>query len=165
MTVRAAWLFLDLKQLNQLTKTQSTDGSMDRAALEELAAKVKGYHGQITCFEGQTVHIVSGCMRSLVLSAIPVVGDLTRGLSGAPVVSAYQMFQDILGDFASMQVLPFDELAGSRFETLRQQRIRIHTMDLRIASVALVRGFKVLTRNLVDFDKVPGLAAEDWTRA
>lgn len=90
---------------------------------------------------------------------------LNRARTMPGVVSAYQMFQDILADFASMQVLPFDELAGSRFETLRQQRIRIGTMDLRIASIALVRGFKVLTRNLVDFDKVPGLAAEDWTRA
>lgn len=90
---------------------------------------------------------------------------LNRARTMPGVVSAYQMFQDILADFASMQVLPFDELAGSRFETLRQQRIRIGTMDLRIASVALVRGFKLLTRNLVDFDKVPGLAPEDWTRA
>jgi tRNA(fMet)-specific endonuclease VapC len=74
------------------------------------------------------------------------------------------MFQDILKDFTTMQVLPFDDAAGSRFETLRQQRVRIGTMDLRIASIALERGHTVLTRNLVDFEKVPGLAAEDWTR-
>jgi tRNA(fMet)-specific endonuclease VapC len=74
------------------------------------------------------------------------------------------MFQDILADFVAMQVLPFDDLAGSQFEAIRRQRVRIGTMDLRIASIALARGFTVLTRNLVDFERVPGLAAEDWTR-
>jgi tRNA(fMet)-specific endonuclease VapC len=89
---------------------------------------------------------------------------LNRARMMPGVVSAYQMFQDILGDFASMQVLPFDEDAGNRFEMLRHQRVRIGTMDLRIASIALARGYTVLTQNLVDFEKVPGLAAEDWTR-
>jgi tRNA(fMet)-specific endonuclease VapC len=36
-------------------------------------------------------------------------------------------------------------------------------MDLRIAAVALTRNMSVLTRNLVDFERVPGLTVEDWT--
>jgi predicted nucleic acid-binding protein len=36
-------------------------------------------------------------------------------------------------------------------------------MDLRIGAVALVRGFTVLTRNIVYFEKIPGLRVEDWT--
>ena len=59
---------------------------------------------------------------------------------------------------------PTNSADEPEFETLRQQRVRIGTMDLRIASIALARGYTVLTRNLVDFEKVPGLAAEDWTR-
>jgi hypothetical protein len=74
VTVRATWLFLDTKQVNQLTRGQ-TKGGIDRAALDDLAAKVKGYQGQISCFDGQTVHVVSGRCRSVVLSAIPVVGS------------------------------------------------------------------------------------------
>ena len=89
---------------------------------------------------------------------------LNRARTMTGVVSAYRMFQDILTDFAAMQVLPFDDDSGERFEALRRQRVRIGTMDLRIASIALAKGFTVVTRNLVDFEKVPDLAAEDWTR-
>jgi len=56
-----------------------------------------------------------------------------RTITGA--VSAYQMFQDILADFVAMQVLPFDDVTGNQFESLRRQRVRIGTMDLRIASI------------------------------
>ena len=46
---------------------------------------------------------------------------------------------------------------------MRRQRIRIGTMDLRIAATALANGMTVLTRNIVDFGRVPNLTVEDWT--
>jgi tRNA(fMet)-specific endonuclease VapC len=73
------------------------------------------------------------------------------------------MFENILADFAAMQVLPFDEHAAAMFESLRKQRVRIGTLDLRIASIALVRDCTLLSRNLVHLRKVPGLKLEDWT--
>jgi tRNA(fMet)-specific endonuclease VapC len=36
-------------------------------------------------------------------------------------------------------------------------------MDLKTAAITLVHNVTLLTRNLVDFWKVPGLKAEDWT--
>jgi tRNA(fMet)-specific endonuclease VapC len=36
-------------------------------------------------------------------------------------------------------------------------------MDLRIAATALVEKLTVLTRNTIDFLKVPGVVVEDWT--
>jgi tRNA(fMet)-specific endonuclease VapC len=42
-------------------------------------------------------------------------------------------------------------------------KIRIGTMDLKIAAIALAHGATLLSRNLVDFKKVPGLTVEDWT--
>ncbi len=66
-------------------------------------------------------------------------------------------------DFASMQVLPFDDAAAQVFESLRKQGVRVGTMDLRIAATAIARGYTLLSRNLVDFERVPGLRVEDWT--
>jgi tRNA(fMet)-specific endonuclease VapC len=76
---------------------------------------------------------------------------------------AYQMFEQILLDFAVSQVAPFDTASSKVFDQLRQKSVRIATMDLRIAAICLSRKFVLLTRNAVDFRKVPGLVIEDWT--
>ena len=73
------------------------------------------------------------------------------------------MLHQILVDFSVAQVLTFDEAAAQTFEELRTQRVRVGTMDLRIASIALSRDFTVWTRNMVDFQQIPGLRVEDWT--
>lgn len=62
-----------------------------------------------------------------------------------------------------MQVLPFDAAAAAEFASLRARKVRIGTMDLRIAAIAVTRNLTVLTRNSRDFTQVPGLKVEDWT--
>jgi tRNA(fMet)-specific endonuclease VapC len=81
------------------------------------------------------------------------------------IVRAYRQFELILMDFNGWSIAPFDAQAAEEFVTLRRQRVRIGTMDLRIASIALVGDHTVLTRNVVDFGQVPGLKVEDWTVA
>jgi tRNA(fMet)-specific endonuclease VapC len=49
------------------------------------------------------------------------------------------------------------------FDDLQAQRVRVATMDLRIAAIALSRGLVLLTRNSRDFARVPALVTEDWT--
>lgn len=88
---------------------------------------------------------------------------LSRAKTKQSVVRAYDKLRKILVDFAALQVLPFDEAAADVFEAMREQRVRVGTMDLRIAATVLARNYTVLTRNLVDFQKVPGLRVEDWT--
>ena len=80
------------------------------------------------------------------------------------VVRGYERLQRVLSNFSEAQVIPFDSAAASAFDALRDQRVRIGTMDLRIASIALAHDMTVLSRNLVDFSRVPGLTVEDWTR-
>ncbi len=65
--------------------------------------------------------------------------------------------------FLKINVLSFTEQAQERFGVLRPQCPRLRTMDLRITSVALVSGAVLLSRNLRDSGRIPGLAVEDWT--
>ena len=59
--------------------------------------------------------------------------------------------------------MSFDAAAADRFDSLRAARVHVGTLDLRIAAIALANDKTVLTRNVRDFRKVPGLRVEDWT--
>lgn len=62
-------------------------------------------------------------------------------------------------------MLDFDEPAAAQFGQLRRARIRLGSMDLKIAAIALSQEALLLSRNLRDFQRVPGLRVEDWTQA
>ncbi len=79
------------------------------------------------------------------------------------VVSAYALLRTHIETFRDFLILPFDRAASDRFEGLRRARLGVGTKDLRIAAICLVRDATLLTRNLGDFNKVPGLRAEDWS--
>jgi tRNA(fMet)-specific endonuclease VapC len=79
-------------------------------------------------------------------------------------IAAYRRLHALFSFFGSIPVLDFDEVAATRFVQLRRSRLRIGSMDLKIAAIALSRGVLLLSRNLTDFQRVPGLQVEDWTR-
>lgn len=83
--------------------------------------------------------------------------------SSREVVRGYGMFARLLQDFVTAPVVTFDDDAAAMFDRLLAQRVRVATMDLRIAAIALSRGMVLVTRNSRDFGKVPGLQIEDWT--
>jgi tRNA(fMet)-specific endonuclease VapC len=88
---------------------------------------------------------------------------LAQAKTPADVIRGYGMFDRVLSAFAAALVLPFNAQASVVFDSLVAQRVRIATMDLRIASIALSQGLTLLTRNSRDFGKVPGLVIENWT--
>jgi tRNA(fMet)-specific endonuclease VapC len=88
---------------------------------------------------------------------------LTRARTSADLIRGYAMLARLLSDYSAVAVLPFDTPAAAVFDGLLTQRIRIGTMDLRIASIALSCNLTLLTRNLRDFQQVPGLVTENWT--
>lgn len=69
----------------------------------------------------------------------------------------------LLRDYCSIAVLDFDNDAVAEFRRLRATKTRVGTMDLKIAAVVLANNAILLTRNMTDFGKVPGLQAEDWS--
>ena len=61
---------------------------------------------------------------------------LNRAGTPSDVIRGYTLFLEILGAFSASPVLPFDTAASTTFTALVNLRIRVATMDLRIASIA-----------------------------
>ncbi len=75
----------------------------------------------------------------------------------------YEWLTETIRFLNAFEVLQYTVEAQQTFVRLRSERVRIGTRDLRIASIALVHGGIVLTRNRKDFAQVPGLVIEDWS--
>jgi tRNA(fMet)-specific endonuclease VapC len=78
-------------------------------------------------------------------------------------IVAYRQLHMLFVFFSNIPILDFDELAAVQFSKLRRGRVRLGTMDLKIAAIALSQGVLLLSRNLTDFRQVPELWVEDWT--
>ncbi len=70
---------------------------------------------------------------------------------------------DLLSD---VKVLDFDQACAEAFGQVRgrllQQGILVPTVDLMIASVALVHNLILVTNNTAGFRNIPGLTLDDW---
>jgi tRNA(fMet)-specific endonuclease VapC len=88
---------------------------------------------------------------------------LNRSRTEKRIVEGYAELENIQRYFCDMRILSFSHNAQDRFNDLRGRGIRIGTMDLRIACIALEADSTLLSRNLRDFRQVPGLVVEDWT--
>ncbi len=78
-------------------------------------------------------------------------------------MAAYGRLNRMRDYYCVTPVLPFDEGALAQFQRLWLLRLRVGTMDLKIAATALADNAILVTRNTTDFAKVPGLKLEDWS--
>ncbi len=88
---------------------------------------------------------------------------INRAGTSRDIVRGYALLLEILQGFSTATILPFDAQAIAIFDEWRRQKVRVSTMDLRIAAIARSRNLVLLTRNVSDFSKVPELLKEDWT--
>lgn len=79
-------------------------------------------------------------------------------------VTAAARLRAALDDFSKREVLDFTPAAADQFRRLKADRVRIGTPDLRIAAIVKSLDATLVTRNLSDFRRVPGLKADDWSR-
>lgn len=79
-----------------------------------------------------------------------------------PQIHGYREFQHSLEILMELTLLPFDEPAAEIARRLKKELPRLGTQDLKIAAICLAHDGMVLTRNLVDFHKIPGLRVENW---
>jgi tRNA(fMet)-specific endonuclease VapC len=79
------------------------------------------------------------------------------------VARAYLSFTETVHWLRKLDVLTYSEPAVIRYGLLRKQNLGVRGYDLRIAAIALEAGATVVTKNHVDFSRIPGLTIADWS--
>ena len=79
-------------------------------------------------------------------------------------IAYYDKLIEFIRFFNTWTILPLQASAVQVFHDLQKAKVRIPTTDLKIAAITLDHGALLLTRNAIDFQRVPGLHFEDWTR-
>ena len=87
---------------------------------------------------------------------------ISRFPQPARQVSAYLELAALARFFAQWIIVDFDEAAAARFEELRAAKMRVGSMDLKAACVALCHDALLLSANERDYKQVPGLRFENW---
>jgi tRNA(fMet)-specific endonuclease VapC len=77
-------------------------------------------------------------------------------------VIGYRELAQLFEFYQEFEIILFDEAAARRFDDLRNQRLRLGTMDVKIAAIALANNALLLSANRRDFERVPGLRVENW---
>ena len=99
----------------------------------------------------------------LVISSI-TLAELQYGVEAS---AAYERnIKALQGLLAIVDVVPFDDTAAVHYGKicahLRQKGTPIGTMDMLIAAHARSLGIPVVTNNVREFERVPGLTVENW---
>lgn len=133
---------------NILTHIQYGSGAEFDRVSERLAETTDPVYASVVSLEEQLRGRLSVCHRA-------------RTPEG--YVEAARFLRQTFEFYRGMAMLDFDDRAAAEFKRLKAAKVRIGTPDLRIAAVVLANHATLITRNLSDFRKVPGLRAEDWT--
>lgn len=64
----------------------------------------------------------------------------------------------------NFRILPFTRDAILRYRELLELKTNVRKMDLRIAAIALEFEATLVTQNVRDFSRIPGLQIEDWSQ-
>ena len=100
------------------------------------------------------------------ISAV-TLGELVFGAEHSQ--QAERNLTDIEAMVARLAVLPFDEKAAYHFGQIRAELYRtgqpIGPYDMMIAGQARSLGLILVTNNVKEFERVPGLVLEDWSEA
>ena len=90
------------------------------------------------------------------------LASINKQPAGISQVEAYDRLGEVVQFYLGWLILPFDQLAAEEFHRLKSRKVRISTMDLKIAAIVLTHQGTLLSANLRDFRQVPGLSVEDW---
>jgi tRNA(fMet)-specific endonuclease VapC len=78
------------------------------------------------------------------------------------IAHAYEEFTEAVSLLGGFTILPYRESTMILFQQLLAMKLNVGKNDLRIGAIALEHSAVVVTRNLRDFARIPGLTAENW---
>jgi len=90
------------------------------------------------------------------------LAEVSRHRDPRRQITPYAKLQQQVELFAEWLILPWDADSADLFLDLRRQGVRIGSMDLKIACIALAHDATLLSRNAADFAQVPGLRFANW---
>jgi len=103
------------------------------------------------------------CVVSLHEQVIGAHAFLNQAKNSAGLIRGYVLLERLPRDYLAFQCLSFDLASAAIYDGLLARNLRVNTMDLRLAAIALSQNLAVLTRNLRDFGRIPSVQVEDWT--
>jgi tRNA(fMet)-specific endonuclease VapC len=89
---------------------------------------------------------------------------IRQAKSDDDMAAAYQGLTAFAGFIKRLAIHSFTRPAIQRFRQLKSLKLKISKKDLCIAAIVLEQGATLVTRNLRDFRRVPGLKTEDWSQ-
>ena len=89
--------------------------------------------------------------------------QIRRAKNDDQTLRAYAALQKAVEFLGRIRVLALDEDALQVYHEFRASRYRIGTNDLKIAAIAKRNGATLVTRNLRDFKRLPGIDLDDWS--
>lgn len=114
--------------------------------------------------QGQCLRRIEEQPAEALVWSVLSVQELTCGMGKSSHPERMQAYMSALKQLYA--VLAYDrrcaERAGQLRAQLELQGTPIGPYDLQIAASALVHGLTVVTRNMREFMRVPGLLLEDW---
>lgn len=87
-----------------------------------------------------------------------------RAKTPPQIARAFGQLTDAVSFLAAVQIQTFTEPAVLRYVGLRTSFRRLDKNDLRIAAIVLESGDTLVTRNTKDFQQIPGLRVDDWSK-
>lgn len=134
-------------------RSRASPCMLDTNALSEL---IRNPHGPLA-------HKLNGLDADAVCTSIVAACELRFGAQRKGSAPLTRRVEQLL---QALTVLPLDAPADEHYAdiraTLEHSGTPIGSHDLFIAAHARSRGMTQLTRNLREFQRVPGLAVEDW---
>jgi tRNA(fMet)-specific endonuclease VapC len=123
------------------------------------SARFARLHGRLVAAApeliGTTIVNVEEQMRGW-LSAIAKERTLFRQ------ITTYRELTDLFDFFAKFNIITLSSEAVDLFSGFRKSGLKVATMDLKTACIAMASHALLLTANRRDFEKVPGLKLENW---